>query len=294
MKSKSIRTTPHANAAGDALPAEPAIWPRTGFRLSRWPALADFRSRSFHLRQHRPGKRMRFSLLRGLALGMYLAGQIAFQPACGGTITGTVRAEGKAGASDGSAADGAYASRKFKFVSKVDYSAMHDFVVYIDGVTATNTASTNIVTVVTHKVAQQGATFSPHVLPVLAGTTVEWPNNDDIYHNVFSVSDAAQFDLGLYKGNPPEKHWTFQNPGKVDVFCSIHTDMHCIVLVMSNPYFATTDGSGHYTINHVPPGKYKLKAWHERLPTDVQEITVPETGEVQADFTLTIKNLPQL
>ena len=126
----------------------------------------------------------------------------------------------------------------------------------------------------------------------MVGTVVKWPNYDEIFHNVFSMSDAAQFDLGLYKGDPPTARWTFDKPGKVDVYCSIHENMHCVVMVMSNPYFAVTDDKGHYTITGVPPGKYKLKAWHERLPADVQEITVPESGEVKTDFTLTIKNLP--
>jgi plastocyanin len=218
------------------------------------------------------------------------AGQVTF----GGNITGTVRAQAKTGTEAGGAGDGAYASHKYKFVERVDYAAMHDFVVYIDGLTMTNTASnTNTAEVTTSKVAQHKAEFFPHVLPVMAGTKVEWPNNDDIFHNVFSVSDAKQFDLDLYKGNPPEKRVTFDQPGKVDVFCSIHANMHCIVLVMSNPYFATTDANGHYTITNVPAGTYKLKAWHERLPADVQEIIVPANGEAKVDFTLTIKNLPQ-
>jgi hypothetical protein len=69
--------------------------------------------------------------------------------------------------------------------------------------------------------------------------------------------------------------------------------MHCVVLVMDNPYFTMTDTDGHYTISNVPPGTYKLKAWHERLPADEQEITVPTNGVVRADFVLGIKNLPK-
>jgi plastocyanin len=219
---------------------------------------------------------------------------ISHAPIFAGTIIGTVHAEPKAGADSGTAPDGAYASRKYKFAERVDYSAMHDFVVYIDDLKITNAApTTNVLEVSTLKVAQRAAVFSPHVLPVMAGTKVEWPNNDDIYHNVFSVSDAAQFDLGLYKGNPPDKSVVFDKPGRVDVFCSIHENMHCVVLVMANPYFAATDASGHYAITNVPPGTYKLKAWHERLPVDVQEITVPTNGEIKVDFTLTIKNLPK-
>jgi len=210
-----------------------------------------------------------------------------------GTITGHVSAQGKINA-DAAASDGAYASRKYKFVEKMDYAAMHDFVVYVEGSFGTNSApSTKAATVTTTRVAQEGAVFSPHVLPIMVGTTVEWPNNDRIYHNVFSMSEAKQFDLGLYKGNPPDKRVTFDKPGRVDVFCSIHTSMNCIVLVLENPYFASTDENGNYKISHVPPGKYKLKAWHERLPADEREITVPTNGEVRVDFVLGIKNLPQ-
>jgi len=79
----------------------------------------------------------------------------------------------------------------------------------------------------------------------------------------------------------------------VDVFCSIHSSMHCVILVLENPYFAATDENGNYKIPDVPPGTYKLKAWHERLPADEKEIIVPTNGEVKVDFTLGIKNLPQ-
>jgi plastocyanin len=210
-----------------------------------------------------------------------------------GTIAGNVSAQGKTIADD-AAAGGAYSSRKYKFVEKVDYAAMHDFVVYVEGSFGTNSvASTNLEQVTTTRVAQEGAVFTPHVLPVVVGTTVEWPNNDKIYHNVFSMSDAKQFDLGLYKGNPSDKRVTFDKPGRVDVFCSIHTSMNCTVLVLENPYFASTDGSGDYKIQNVPPGKYKLKAWHDRLPADEREITVPTNGEVKVDFVLGVKNLPQ-
>jgi plastocyanin len=213
--------------------------------------------------------------------------------ALAGTIVGNVHAEGKSDADSGTATDGAYANRKYKFVEKVDYAAMHDFVVYVEGSMGTNGTSTNVTEVATTRVAQQGAMFMPHILPVMAGTTVEWPNEDAIYHNVFSMSDAKQFDLGLYKGKDPDKKVVFDKPGRVDVFCSIHSNMHCIILVLDNQYFASTDENGNYKISDVPPGAYKLKAWHERLPADEKEIIVPTNGEAKVDFTLGIKNLPQ-
>jgi hypothetical protein len=122
---------------------------------------------------------------------------------------------------------------------------------------------------------------------------VEWPNNDDIYHNVFSMSEAKPFDLGLYKHGEPGKRVTFNKPGRVDAFCSIHAGMHCIILVLENPCFAATADSGRYAITNVPPGTYQLTAWHERLPKQTREITVPAEGTVKADFVLSITNLPR-
>jgi plastocyanin len=209
-----------------------------------------------------------------------------------GDITGMVHAEPKAGGEQ-TAAGGAYESRKFKFVERVDYAAMRDFVVYIEGKVDVGAIPTNVVKVTTKRVSQKSAEFTPHILPIVAGTTVEWPNNDNIFHNVFSVSDVKPFDLDLYKGNPPEKRVTFDKPGVVDVYCSIHANMHCIVLVLENPYFAMSDREGQYTIRNVPPGTYKLKAWHERLPFEEREIVVPTNGSVRADFVLGIKNLPK-
>jgi len=210
-----------------------------------------------------------------------------------GTITGTVRAQPKEGAEDG-AGGGKYDTRKFKFAERIDYAEMREFVVYIEGPAGTNaTAPDKPVQVQTsRKIHQKGAMFVPHVLPVLVGTTVEWPNNDEIFHNVFSISDAKPFDLGLYK-HPEVKRVTFDKPGRVDAFCSIHKTMNCVILVLENPHFAATDERGRYSIPNVPAGTYKLKAWHERLPGQVKQVVVPENGEVPADFTLGITNLPK-
>jgi plastocyanin len=214
----------------------------------------------------------------------------------GGTITGRVHAEGKAGV-DQDANCGNYDSKALKFAEKVDYSALRDFVIYIDQDVGTNApvAPATPVQVITARkeVSQKGAMFTPHVLPIVVGTTVEWPNRDDIFHNVYSDSEAKQFDLGLYK-DPEIKRITFDTPGRVDIFCSIHSSMSCVVLVVRNPYFAATNKKGIYSIANVPAGTYKLKAWHERLPSAHKTITVPENGEVTVDFTLGVNNLPKL
>lgn len=225
----------------------------------------------------------------------FLLAVTALTAAHAGTIIGTVHAQGATEASEGSSG-GAYASRKYKFAERVNYDALHDFVVYIDGPVGTNAAvpPSHPLTVASTRVAQQGAVFDPHVLPVVVGTAVRWPNNDQIFHNVFSMSETTNFDLGLYKGDPDEKQVTFNKAGRADVFCSIHANMHCIVLVLENPYFCLADDHNHYSISNVPPGTYKLKAWQERMPPQTLEITVPANGEVKADFTLGFKNLPKL
>jgi plastocyanin len=213
--------------------------------------------------------------------GLILALLVA-QTGFSGTITGTVHAKGRPEIEQGDS--GKYASRKFKFAEKVDYEAMHDFVVYIDQPPAEKAIPpSKPIEVVT----QKDATFAPHVLPLLVGTTVRWPNQDEIAHNAFSISDAKQFDLGLYKKGEKAPPQTFDKSGRVDVFCSIHKDMHCILLVLQNPHFAVTDQKNRYSITNVPAGTYRLKAWHERLPSVVMtNVVVPAEGEVKVDFLL--------
>jgi plastocyanin len=203
------------------------------------------------------------------------------------TITGKVRAQGRQEAQE-DINSGKYESHKYRFYERVNYSDWRDFVVYIDGPVPGSAPPLEPVQVV----IQKDATFVPHVLPVMVGTVVEWPNHDDIYHNVFSMSEAKPFDLGLYKSDVTKKV-TFDKVGRVDVFCSIHTKMNAIVLVLQNPYFGVTDKNGNYTISNVPPGVYQLKAWHERMPPQMQQITVPASGNVAMDFVLTVSGLPK-
>jgi plastocyanin len=224
-------------------------------------------------------------------LSLILAALLTSLGASAGTIVGTVHAEAKpelaAAGKEGKA--GKYDSRKFKFIEKIDYSELTDFVVFIDQpVTNAPLEKPKTLQIIT----QKDAVFSPHVLPVLAGTIVEWPNKDDIFHNVFSMSESNPFDLGLYK-DPEIKKVQFTNLGRVDVFCSIHSQMNCVILVLQNPYFATPGKSGRFRIENVPAGTYKLKAWHHRLPPEIKEVVVPESGEVQTQFTLGVKGLPK-
>jgi plastocyanin len=132
---------------------------------------------------------------------------------------------------------------------------------------------------------QRNETFIPHVLAIIAGTTVDFPNNDRIYHNVFSLSQTRTFDLGRYAAGR-SKSVRFDKPGIVRVFCDIHSHMSAYILVFSHRYFAVTDEQGRYRIDNVPPGTYNVVAWHEVLEPQARRVTVPESGDVDLNFVL--------
>ena len=132
---------------------------------------------------------------------------------------------------------------------------------------------------------QRNETFVPHVLAIVAGTTVDFPNSDPTYHSVFSLSRARRFDLGRYAAGR-SKSVRFDQPGIVRVFCDIHSHMSAFILVFSHRYFAVTDDEGRYRIDNVPPGTYSIVAWHESLPPDTRRISVPDGGDVDLNFTL--------
>ena len=135
---------------------------------------------------------------------------------------------------------------------------------------------------------QQNQTFVPHVLAIVAGTTVDFPNSDRTYHNVFSLSKTRTFDLGRYAVGR-SKAVRFDQPGIVRVFCDIHSHMSAYILVFSHRYFAVTDEEGRYRIDNVPPGSYTVVAWHESLPADTRRVGVPDGGETDLNFTLSKK-----
>jgi plastocyanin len=132
--------------------------------------------------------------------------------------------------------------------------------------------------------SQKGLVFSPHILPVLKGSTVDFTNDDSVAHNVFSPPGAAtRFNLGLY-GAGVKKTVTFDNLGEVPLLCNVHPEMLGYIIVLQNPYFALTDNAGKYEIKNVPPGTYKLKVWHEKLKETSKEVTVQGGKTVTVDF----------
>jgi plastocyanin len=113
------------------------------------------------------------------------------------------------------------------------------------------------------KMIQKDKTFTPHVLPIRVGTSVDFPNADPIFHNAFSNYNGQLFDVGLY---PPgtSRRVRFARPGVVRVFCNIHANMSAVIVVLNTPYFEATQKNGTFQLNDIPPGEYTLRFFHER------------------------------
>ena len=121
---------------------------------------------------------------------------------------------------------------------------------------------------------QRNIAFVPHVLAVRVGTTVEFPNNDKVFHNVFSFRDGKKFDLGMYpKG--AVKRIVFDQPGLARLFCNIHPNMAAYVMAVDSPYFAVSNEDGTFTMSGVPPGTYTYHAWRAGAQ--------PLTGSIRVD-----------
>lgn len=133
-----------------------------------------------------------------------------------------------------------------------------------------------------HTIRQVNKTFLPAVSAVLRGTEVQFPNDDMIFHNVFSLSKSKRFDLGLYKSGT-SKSVTLPRAGVIDVYCNIHPEMAAKILVLDNPYFAVSGPDGAFRIEGVPPGTYPYVAWQPRGEPVRGEVTVVAGGEARLD-----------
>jgi plastocyanin len=142
------------------------------------------------------------------------------------------------------------------------------------------------------RLIQKDKTFTPHVLAIETGTTVDFPNYDPIFHNAFSNFSGQLFDIGLYAPGS-SRSFRFRRSGTVRIFCNIHPTMSAVILVVDTPYFAVTGRDGTFAIANVRPGEYKLKVFHERATESVLqglERTVPVESE---DLTLPVMEISE-
>ncbi len=134
-------------------------------------------------------------------------------------------------------------------------------------------------------VKQREKEFSPHVIAVRRGTVVDFPNDDRIYHNVFSQTPGAEFDLGLFRDGA-SRSVRFDKHGLVRVFCNIHAQMAANVMVLEDVAFAVTDATGSGRIGGLPPGRHAVKLWHEMAGEAAAEVQVPSGAVARLELTL--------
>ena len=154
-------------------------------------------------------------------------------------------------------------------------------VIYLEG-NFSSTPATN--TTIPAKLVQKAFQFSPAVLPVQAGTAVEFPNFDDSYHNVFSYSKTKRFDLGRYRKDEKPAAVVFDKPGVVKLYCEIHEHMRATILVLDTPHFTKTDTNGNFRLEHLPAGKYTLKAWLDEKTQLERTVDLSDGATERVDF----------
>jgi plastocyanin len=194
-----------------------------------------------------------------------------------GEIKGTVSVPPVRAADDKDKAKGA--DDKAKSDDKAKTEEKRGVVVWVEGVKDVKVPEKK------PALSQKDGQFAPRLMVVVAGQTVEMPNDDNIAHNVFSMSPSKKFNLGIYpKGE--SKEVTFEKPGIIDLFCSLHRHMHAQIIVTPSQHYAVAAPDEAFTIKDVPPGTYKVTAYSNGCAQSTMEVTVPDKGEAKAAFAL--------
>jgi plastocyanin len=167
---------------------------------------------------------------------------------------------------------GAYPARGVPYQASGAAPEMRNVVVYLKGL-----AFDGPLPPMRAQIRQENESFSPRVVAVTRGSTVDFPNADPYFHNVFSLSGAATFDLGRYPSGQSRSRLLAKS-GIVKVYCHIHSQMSATILVLDHPFFVTPDADGRFTLAGVPPGSYTVVGWHERVGEE-QNAVVVHSGE---------------
>ena len=172
-------------------------------------------------------------------------------------------------------------SRNVPTVALAPESELRHVVVYLKDAPRTPTP------VMRAEIRQRNENFVPRVVAVTVGSTVDFPNDDPIYHNVFSLSRTKTFDLGRFpKGKSRGER--FDKPGVVKVFCQIHSHMSATVMVFDHPWFTVPDEGGTFELTNLPTGTHQITAWHERLGDTTMELRVEPGRTETIDFVLPV------
>lgn len=153
-------------------------------------------------------------------------------------------------------------------------------VVYLEGNFPANIPISNSIA----QMAQKNMLFAPDLVAIHTGGSVEFPNLDDTYHNVFSYSKTKRFDLGRYRKDEKPGIIVFDKPGVVTVHCEIHDRMRGTILILTTPYFQKTDSAGHYRLDHLPAGHFSVKAWINEAEVRQRDVDLNNGTRVQVNF----------
>jgi plastocyanin len=140
-------------------------------------------------------------------------------------------------------------------------------------------------------IRQEGETFLPRVVATTRGSTIDFPNGDPVFHNVFSLSSAATFDLGRYPMGR-SKSVTLVKAGLVKVYCHIHSQMSASIVVFDHPYFTIPDLDGRFTLPDIPPGRYTIAGWHERVGERTVVVDVRAGATSSVEISLPVEDEP--
>jgi plastocyanin len=135
---------------------------------------------------------------------------------------------------------------------------------------------------------QQGEDFVPRLVAITRGSSVEFPNADPFFHNVFSLSRGAAFDLGRFPRGESRSR-TFTRPGLVKVYCHLHSQMSASIMVFDHGHFAIPEGDGRFALDAIAPGEYRLSAWHERIGESAKQIVVEAGRTTRIEFALPVE-----
>lgn len=149
-------------------------------------------------------------------------------------------------------------------------------VVFLEGNVSGNQSSAGAP--IQKELTQRNRRFEPRLLVIPVGSTISFPNDDPIFHNVFSLSRAKQFDLGYYPAGQT-RVVKFNEAGIVQVYCHLHSNMYAAIVVVPNQWHTRPADDGTFSLTDVPPGKYEMIAWHMSGGLFRKEVTMPATGD---------------